>query len=542
MQSSFTAFVELLNAPLLRWALRKEGSTQQAEELTQEIWMQFFSAVQREETRGKSVDQPEHLLWKIARNVWCRRLKHEIIERQMRCPLSEELADPVEFSRAMDDDSEKQQLLACMRQSVLRQSRQQREILLMYYLEQLSMSEIASRLSISPSTVKWHLFDTRKKIREDMTRMKIMEEKQPFVYRPGKLHVALSGNHVNHPDTEEINHSLALQNICLACYRVPQTTDSLSETLGIAIPYIEHDVQRLVDMEFLTEDRGRYLTAFQIETDADRQAVYAKYLKHRKALSDALVDKLLAKEQSIRAIGFTGADKPMNELLWLLIYLTCLQIPNPIPVLERPLRPDGGKYFPLGFTNGRVAAEIALDTRGWGYNGAMLTDNFFWFGTYNFAGSPVEGVMHEVTAADRELYRVLTELIARNFDYQDMVEKDAVTLSRLVEDGYLRMADGKAEPTFCVCSRDEYARLKKDVLDPVAESLGPAMKALADDLSFYAGQVLPPHLKHLMPLTLEMALNEVYFVSGILAFEAQQLKIPQNSQEGAFYTLMYVKP
>ena len=51
---------------LLRWAYRKCAAPAEAEELVQNVWAEFFTAVRQNETRGIPIADPERLLWKIA--------------------------------------------------------------------------------------------------------------------------------------------------------------------------------------------------------------------------------------------------------------------------------------------------------------------------------------------------------------------------------------------------------------------------------------------------------------------------------------------
>lgn len=48
MREVFAAWVEEYSLPLLRWARGKTGDLTAAEDLAQEVWLQFFSAVRRE--------------------------------------------------------------------------------------------------------------------------------------------------------------------------------------------------------------------------------------------------------------------------------------------------------------------------------------------------------------------------------------------------------------------------------------------------------------------------------------------------------------
>ncbi|MBR6667879.1 MAG: sigma-70 family RNA polymerase sigma factor [Clostridia bacterium] len=80
MRSLFEEWVDEYSLPLLKWARGKTGSPAEAEELTQEVWMQFFSAVRREGNAGNAIAQPEHLLWKVARTPEYLRLRTLLVK------------------------------------------------------------------------------------------------------------------------------------------------------------------------------------------------------------------------------------------------------------------------------------------------------------------------------------------------------------------------------------------------------------------------------------------------------------------------------
>lgn len=52
MTELFRRMVEEESAALLRWAYAKTGQAHQAEELAQEVWLQFFSTVKKEKNQG----------------------------------------------------------------------------------------------------------------------------------------------------------------------------------------------------------------------------------------------------------------------------------------------------------------------------------------------------------------------------------------------------------------------------------------------------------------------------------------------------------
>ena len=98
--------VDRYASPLLSWAYRKTGSSLEAQDLSQEVLLQVTAAVRRETDRGRAVEQPEHLLWKVAHYVWCRRCRRE--KTSVGClPLDETLLpDPEDFAARLADDEE----------------------------------------------------------------------------------------------------------------------------------------------------------------------------------------------------------------------------------------------------------------------------------------------------------------------------------------------------------------------------------------------------------------------------------------------------
>lgn len=60
---------------ILKWAYKKCGDGYRAEELTQEVLTQVFTAIQKNREVGKTIGQMEHFIWRIAHYVWCHSLR-----------------------------------------------------------------------------------------------------------------------------------------------------------------------------------------------------------------------------------------------------------------------------------------------------------------------------------------------------------------------------------------------------------------------------------------------------------------------------------
>lgn len=531
MTELFRRMVEEESAALLRWAYAKTGQAHQAEELAQEVWLQFFSTVKKEKGQGREVVQPAHLLWRVARYVWLKSLRRMTSHQTV--PLEENQPEPADFASTLAEREETEQLRSWVHQRVINLGRMQREIFILYYVEQTPQREIARRLAISEATVRWHLFDGRKKIRKGATEM----EQTEFVYRPRTLGVGINGLDTPDSAVKTLRKNLLMQNICCACYAQGRTVSELAGMLGVASPYIEHDLQWLVEQEFISEANGRYFTTFMISTTAQEAAIFGVFKAHKATLCDAIVTHILRHEHTIRDIGFIGSDRPMNKLLWLLIYLFTRRLPMPTETPEPPIRPDGGKYWPLGFDS---TQNDFPERETFAYNGSMCNDGFYWFGLHDFGHSEIEHVMDAWTPEYKTLRTVLEKLIFAGFDPHCLTQADQFPLAQLIEKGFVIKVGEQLKPNYVIMTKAQYDRLYAEVFAPLIEALRPETARLAEDLHALAVRELPPHLQHLATLAEAMAQHDIAWSTELLAFKDGSLYHPMDKRDGEFLTLAYI--
>lgn len=527
MEEQWTAFVEENTLPLLKWAWSKCGQWDRAEELAQEVWLQFFTTLRRE----SQVLLPEHLLWRIAKFVWCKSLRSKTPGD---IPFDPSEDEP-DFAEELALQEERAQLSAWLHQRITQLSRTQREIMILYYIDQLPQQTIAARLNTTVAAVRWHLFDTRRKLREEHHTM----EQKEYIYRPSTLEIGINGQAVPNMATNTAASNLLMQNILLYCYRQGHTVPEISAGLGVAAAYVEHDLQWLKEQELVTEDKGRYFTAFTIHDKQFESDIIGVFMKNQEQVSLRIVHRLLEKENAIRSLGFIGCDKPMNKLLWLLIYHFTRHLPLPVENPNPPFRPDGGRYWPLGFSRSQ---PIENDLRGnWAYNGAMNNDGFYWFGLYDFGHSDIEHLMDAWTPEWLNLRKLLEKLITNGFDLSCVTEDERFNLATLAEKGFIIMEGSKAMPNFVIFTREQYEKLCAEVFQPLADELQPALQTIAEDLRRMSAAALPAHLQHLSQHDVAQAMHDIGFATELLAFQAGYLYKPESKRDGEFLTCCYVQ-
>lgn len=516
-------------ARVLRWARGKTRTAQEAEDLAQSVLMEWLRAVRAQEERGACVAEPEHLLWRIARFVWCKSLRPGTYYR---CePLSEKLSAGETPEESAERQDEQRRQTAFVRRQIMRLSRIQRETLVWYYLENRTTADIARRLRVSENTVRWHLSDSRKKIREADGKMTSTE----FVYCPKKLHVAINGEAYDDRLTREVLDNLLHQNILLRCYAQGQTAQELCDELGVAHPYIEDAVNVLLRDELLTADGGRVRTNFIITSGAQEEARLAVYDAHKDELSREIVRQLMAHEQEIRAIGFIGCDVPMPRLLWWLIYRCTAALPNPAEMPPRPYHADGGAYHLMGFAREPENRHYLA----WDYNGPMYNDGFRWFGLQHFGNSPVQDLFELNQPHMGKLCALLIRLIQADFDPSCVTADEQELLAELLARGFLRKADGSIKPNFCVLTREQVQRLRQEVFLPIVEAVQPAWTRVCNELRTLCKASVPKHLQALADLPLHMAALAAGYMTEQIAYAYGALEKPETPEDAAMWTLVY---
>ncbi len=239
------------------FALTRLGNATEAEDLAGDILYEILKSAKnlKEEARFYG------FMWKIAEHTYMDylRKKSKIADRT------------AEFDEAVADESDsaldimiKKEELNLLRRELSLLSKQYRDAVVLYYIENLSCSETANRLQISTEMVKYYLFRARKIIREGMNMERLYGEKS---YRPNYVKIDFWGTKGGEDNEyREFQKRKIKGNILLAAYYTPVTIQEISLELGVALPYLEDEIKILVDRQYLVCSNGKYLTNIPIFT------------------------------------------------------------------------------------------------------------------------------------------------------------------------------------------------------------------------------------------------------------------------------------
>ena len=150
---SFRVFYDSHYGPVLAIAYALSGSWPAAEEAAQEAFLRAF----RDWERVSTFERPDSWVRTVAANLarsWLRRLTAEL---RAVTRLSSRASHPHEDAQV---PAVSQQVWAAVRSLPRRQA----EVVVLHYLEDASVADVATTLGIAPGTVKAHLHHARKNL------------------------------------------------------------------------------------------------------------------------------------------------------------------------------------------------------------------------------------------------------------------------------------------------------------------------------------------------------------------------------------------
>jgi RNA polymerase sigma factor (sigma-70 family) len=296
---------------LFSYCRSRTNSKEEAEDLSQDIILELLRA--RESLRDDKAFYG--FMWAVAGNVyknWCKK-RRKINE----CGLDESISDnSIPISELLENASDFKLLY---RELGLLTERY-RQVVIRYYFNACKVSDISKSLNISESMVKFLLFKSRKILKEGMSMERI---KGDLSFNPFKMSVGIlipkddySATEYNHSIRNSVNGNLLAQNILFACYNDRCTAEEISLQIGVAVPYLEKDLQNLCEKGLLIHKSGKYETDIVIITKEFSEESEEKTLPVHREIAETIERFWHEHLNEIKAIGFHGGAPDDNLLKW----------------------------------------------------------------------------------------------------------------------------------------------------------------------------------------------------------------------------------
>ena len=548
----YTKITNDYSSKILNWAIKKTGNRTAGEDLSQEVFLQIFVAISKQ----NKIEKLENFIWKIAHHVWCNHVR--TLVRRSTDKLSETLPDGTDFTQDYANNDELQTALSNMRHKIANLSNLQRNVIILHYLEGLSVRDVASKLKTTESAVTWHLFDARNKVKKEL---KTMKNENTYVYSPGKMRISPSGDVPHKPDTDKINDNLIRQNLCLLCRGEGKTIDDLAKLTGISKPYLEYDLDWLTECEFLVLEGKRYKTSFIIINQQYFKYRNVLYSKNNAKLSDKITSYFWQNESKIREIGFHGSSFPTEYLMWPIITMFLSYTSWNSKLLlrlkshdNRVIHMDGGKYHIMaGDKSDDHQNDISgrYDNSGWedfwgiwsdSYeNGALIKNpgTCYWLGVYNFAKQEIRP---EIVTCEKETREFLHKLYCDILESNNSLNADEKEkLAEAVECGLVTKNDNTYTPNFVIFTKEQLAELQEKIYAPLLSEIEPIIYELSKKFEKNHKANFPNAKQGNVDYHTYLDLWMFGIFTLIFATEDKKLYKPDTPEKGVPLTLVLVR-
>lgn len=348
-------FTENYLEKLFYFCLKRTGSSDEAEDLASDIALNIIIALDK----GTIPTSFSAWIWQIARNRYSAWADTKRRYRESAAGAAPEDCDIICNDMSVEEKLIRQEELSLLRRELSFVSSDYRNILIAYYIEDRKVQDIAASANLSEGTVKSKLFRARKKLKEGMNMAREFGTKS---FKPENVEFVTSGNQPSGIPWSLLTRKLP-KNILLAASNNPSTIEELSIELGTAVPYMEEEVEILVNGTLLKKVGDKYITSFFI-TDRDSQfAIYRvqrQFARERSEMIGTIVSDTLAQ---IRELGVVHNDMSDNDLRWWAVFYLvdhCLNRSKSYTINFPEKRVSGEEWGIMGFEQAELPEACAI--------------------------------------------------------------------------------------------------------------------------------------------------------------------------------------
>lgn len=446
---------ELLSENLTRiygYAFSKLYDKDQVDDLTSEIVYEVMRSVNNLQNDGAFWG----FVWKIAENTF-RRFLRDGSRRLREVALTEDSAyglSPEEEYISRETESEE---IFLLRRELSLLKKTHREVCVAYYVGNKTCSQIARELHLSEDTVKYHLFKTRKLLKEGIGMTRTFGEKS---YNPGTFRLDFWGDSNKYGSLFQRKMPGA---IVLAAYYEPMTAEALSMELGVSMPYLEEELEALHAAGALKKTGERFQTNLVILTDDYEKEFVRDTAPIYPRVASSVFEKTLGLLPQIRRLPFHGSDYDDNRLLFGILNLAFMRgyeaAKGISPIGEPRALPLGGHGWIFGYDNDYAHHHFSgMTLQTWNKSATA------WFSSENYRAI-ASAQLYDHSDFRRKAEAIGAAILGQRADWENP------TLPWLIENRFIFCRDGVLSANFPVFDRSVYEEicfLLKEVTSEVA--------------------------------------------------------------------------
>lgn len=268
---------------LFYYCLKRTGNREYAEDLSGDISLEILTML----NRGYKPENFNAWMWTVAKAKYARWVKNKQISSY--AIANWDISDYTDISSGenIENNIVREEEIHLLRRELALMSREYREITVAYYIENKKISDISKAVNLPEGTIKRKLSESRKYLKEGISMTRTYGKRS---YSPENINFHC--NRINPQDNvpDSLFSSKLSKNILLEAYINPCSTEELSISLGVAAPYLEEELDKLVEGLLLAKTKdNKYETDFIILERTTQKKIFDKTLE----TADKICEKLL---------------------------------------------------------------------------------------------------------------------------------------------------------------------------------------------------------------------------------------------------------
>jgi len=480
---------------LYGFAYKRTNNSYEAEDLCSDIILAVISAVHR----NSDINNSYAFIWTVARRVYADFSEKRKLSANTN--IAAEYSDEViniwndSIDEYIESENDKLQLRRIMREiSFL--SKIYRDVCVLYYLDEMKISDIAKRLDVTENAVKQRLHSARETIKKGVEKM----DNTNLTLKPIDIAYIGTGNPVGNDPREVAERSFS-KNLVYLCKNTERSIKEISEMLGVPMPFVEEEVNIQVHGKngyyglLKKTDSGKYISNFIIIDYDDCMKINEMYKKNTDIIAERFDSYIKKNEQKILDMPFLNKQTDVRFIAWSLISRVYWWFNgNVADRIEQkyfsdvtPTKRDffsfgiahyDDKPFEIGFYGCDGIGTDDID----GYKRVFLS---------NIYGKRIKKHFHcgHNISEDKELRLTIKSI--NGLPLSSLSEDEKEIAAKAIESGYIKKEDDILYPKILVSeSENMYGAIIKDFIAETNELIEPAV----DELYKFIKKYVPKHL------------------------------------------------
>ncbi len=478
-----------------RYAYGRCNTSHEAEDLCSKIILRVIAALRKQ----AEVENFYAFVWAVARRVYADHCEQRSREGE---PVS--LEDSENFLYAEDNELDnifEEEENAVNLKKILYEltflSKAYRDVMVMYYLEEMKVKDIAARLGIAENTVKQRLFSARNEIRKEVS---VVKDKN-LTLKPIKLAISGTGNPVGNDPRKKAERMFS-QNLIYLCKDKPKSAKELSEELCVPMPYVEEELEIQVRGEngrygmLRKLPNGKYITNVLLVDYKEYDEANKIYEKHLPEIISELKASLEKYKEEILAFPYLSAQSDIRFILWSLISKTFWIFEDEVGEIVEKYFEDiepAERPFSAVATAFRDEEEPRFGFYGCDGIDAYAVGGYKYVFVSNIYGNRIEKHIEcgDNISNDGKMLMLIKSIGGLGIAELDETEKEIA--AKAVECGYIRKNGDILEPNVIAYEKkDEKAFFA--LSNRLQENMGAIKEAIAEELAAFMKAHIPEHL------------------------------------------------